>query len=103
MKTSVDILSLFCEIILLYQIFLLVEMSKPLAQEAKLTHQSITTELLKIKKYFTPGILAISMSRQWIACKATLRNSQGPSQTFTELQPLGNLQSVIESSQVPQS
>ena len=78
-----------------YQVFLLVEMSWPLAQEAKLTHQSITTELLKIKEYSTPGILAISKSKQWIACNATLHaTSQGPSQNFTELQPLGNLQSL---------
>jgi hypothetical protein len=38
---------------------------------ASLTHQAITTALLKIKANSTPGILGISKSRKWTTCKAT--------------------------------
>jgi hypothetical protein len=59
MKPPVDIISLLCKIILLYQVSLLVEMSQPQA-EAKLTLQAITTEFIKIKENSTLGILGIS-------------------------------------------
>jgi hypothetical protein len=76
---------MLCKIILLYQVSLLVEMSRPLAQEAELTHRAITTEFIKIKENSTLGILGISKSRKWTSCNATLHNIQWPSQNFTEL------------------
>jgi len=85
MKPPVDILSLLCKIILLYQVSLLVEMSWPLAQEAELTHQAITTEFLKIKENSTLGILGMSKPQKWTACNTTLHDNQWPSQNFTEL------------------
>lgn len=85
MRPPIDILSLLCKIILLYQVSLLVEMSQPLAEEAELTHQAITTEFIKIKENSTLGILGISKSRKWTTCNATLHNNQWPSQNFTEL------------------
>lgn len=79
MQPPVDILSLLCKIILLYQVSLLVEMSRPLAQEAELTRQAITTEFLKIKEDSPLGILGISKPRKWTASNATLHNNQWPS------------------------
>jgi len=76
MKPPVDILSLLRKIILLYQVSLLVEMSQPLAQEAELTHQAITTEFLKIKENSTLRIVGISKSRKWTTCNELLHNNQ---------------------------
>jgi len=85
MKPPVDILSLLCKIILIYQVSLPVERSWPLVEEDELTHQAITTEVIKIKENSTLGILGISKSRKWTTCNGTLHNNQWPLQNFTEL------------------
>jgi len=53
MKPPVDILPLLCKIILLYQVFLLVEMSRPLAQEAELSSDNYNRISKDKRKFYS--------------------------------------------------
>ena len=63
MKPPVDMLSLLCKIILLYQVSLLVEISQPPAEEAELTRQAITTEFVEIKKILLLNLRHIQVKK----------------------------------------